>query len=117
MMNYFQLGFGYVGSIVTIVSENKATHKASVELEAAIQKVMEALDAIEVEHLHAYAWPDGSLYRFIRTEMGEQELCTKINEALGEGLCIEDVYVQSPEKDPYKGNCNTLEEYFERNKK
>ena len=112
LMNYFHFEFNYDGSIVNIVSDNDATHKASADLSAASNKAKEALNNLNIENLHAYAWPDGSLYRFVRTEMEENELWKAVNQALPEGVRISRIYSASADDDPHKMNCKTLEEYF-----
>jgi len=114
-MNYFSAEFGYSGSVVNIVSENEATKRADADLTKAIQEVEGALDRAGVEHLHAYAWPDGSLYRFIRTELDWPELHDKISAELGENLNLLSVYNKNPSDNPYKFGCPTLKDYFEKN--
>ena len=54
----------------------------------------EALDASGLEFQHQYAFPDGSLYKYVRTTRTPEEVLEVVNEALAEiGAIAKDMKV------------------------
>jgi hypothetical protein len=52
--------------------------------------VCQILDRMGVQHLHAYSWPDGSLYRYVRTKWTKEEflsggMCDDVRKLIHDG--------------------------------
>ena len=45
--------------------------------------VCQILDLMGVQHIHSYSWPDGSLYRYVRTKWTKEEFLGKFAEVSG----------------------------------
>lgn len=75
-MKYYLVQFGY-NSTVTVsnpLDDDPATDQASKELYAA-DKLVEGIAAKNnLEIIHGYSWPDGSLYKYLKSELGEEEI-------------------------------------------
>lgn len=118
-MTYYNVGFKYVGPRVNILGDDDdpATLAADKALREAEKMLSDALAAADIDFRHAYAWPDGSLYKFVRTERSQTDLISDIELALkphaarigiGEVLAIDSAH------DPQKSDVRTVAEYFEK---
>lgn len=78
--NYYSVAFKYKHAIRGVsggwihISYFVDERKESDRLSAALDKVCNALDALNLDHRHEYCWPDGSLLRYIKTDFGIIEL-------------------------------------------
>lgn len=92
-MNYFSVSFLYRAAqrgvsvpglhISFSVDEEAETEK----LFAAEKKVKTLLDKENLEFRHEYSYPDGSLYRFVRSELSQNELEDKLKALLPDIPC------------------------------
>ena len=113
-MAYFIVEFSYTGPRVNIISDNKATDDASDALIAADQLVMDKLQLEQgIQCKHAYSWPDGSLYKYVKTDLEQEQLTQLLNRVFeGSGIQVTSVAANQPGDDPMKHGCRTLDEYF-----
>lgn len=91
-------------------------------LQAAEAVVERTLKALGLNYKHAYSFPDGSLYKYVKSDLGHTELCQLVIDALaGSDVCVSTVFDELPESNPHKlvrrngewVEFKTLEEYFE----
>jgi len=66
-MHYYQLSFYYPGPTVNIPSDSECSRDASQANFDADDAISLRVKTAKLEMRHAYAWPDGSLYKYIRT--------------------------------------------------
>jgi len=63
-IHYYMLSFGYAGPTSNVnISEEASTACAD-----ALEKVEKQAKIAELDIRHAYVWPDGSLYKYLRTD-------------------------------------------------
>ena len=68
-MKYYDIEFGYYpGPYCGNPGPDRLSHDASAANIAADELVEQAAEANGIEMMHAYSWPDGSLYKYIRTD-------------------------------------------------
>jgi hypothetical protein len=60
-MRYFNISFGYRGP-----KSNFGTPDSDRALDSAIKELKKLLKDANIDSIHEYAWPDGSLYRILR---------------------------------------------------
>ena len=60
-MRYFNMSFSYQGP-----KSNLGTANSDRALDSAIKELKKLLKNANIDSIHEYAWPDGSLYRIIR---------------------------------------------------
>lgn len=114
--NYFQLEFDYPGPYGDI--EDEAANAAIGKAEREWVRIVKAMPDSGTKFLHAYCFPDGSFYKFVRTDKSETELKEYLRKHLeGSDLCLQKIYIEDPTDDPYKVGCDTLKEYFDKNEK
>lgn len=65
-MKYFVLDFRYEG-----LKSNFGDHDSSVALSNAIKKVENTLKNTTMSFTHSYAWPDGSLFYYVKADSKE----------------------------------------------
>jgi hypothetical protein len=126
-MAYFDVSFDYPHtcacksgegwSILYHVDEKKANQqliKAEKIVEAALKKT-------KLNFKHAYCYPDGSLYKYVKTDLTEERLRQVLTNALqGTKVGVGFIYKECPLSDPFKVKkvggqfvkCRTLWEYF-----
>lgn len=68
-MRVLSVGFYYPGK-----RSNVASEEASEDLKKAEEYVMNTFNAKGIKCVHQYAWTDGSLYKFIATDLSENEI-------------------------------------------
>ena len=93
-----------------------AGSESSIQCVEANESVERAMDDLGIEWRHAYTFPDGSLYKYARTEMSDAELQLKLDAALLEKeIRVNGIYTYAdPESvDPHKLNKSSLKELFE----
>jgi hypothetical protein len=121
-MNYYDVGFYYPGQLQNIPLDTET--QADRDLIAAEKFVEEKLFKSDLTYAHAYSWPDGSLYKYIASELDQGELRNKLRSIFGDGqdpphISVENIYKSEPTEDPHKFNqatginYNTLQEYME----
>lgn len=106
-MYYYQIEFDYYSS-----SFHTDSREAEEDLYIAEKEVNRILKETKVLFKHAYCWPDGSLYKFVKCTKEELE---KVKDAFNNqsDICrIRNIREQEPTTNPYKHGCSTLEEYF-----
>lgn len=109
-MNYYDLDFYYPGPYGD--PEDKEANQALQDAKKIISKIADQL-APEISILHAYSWPDGSLFKYARAEE-HIDIQTRMNQILqGTGLTVR-VRRANSNTDPHKLDCKTLVEYFEK---
>jgi hypothetical protein len=69
MANYFNVSFSYQGPTVNIIGEDEFSDRASDAVQKADHIVTDKLKGAGVKFKHAYAWPDGSLYKYVMTDL------------------------------------------------
>jgi len=67
-MKIWQVSFYYPGPYCGNPDDSEESLAASDRCFAAESIIRKALDSQGLTHTHAYAWPDGSLYRFVLTQ-------------------------------------------------
>lgn len=114
-MNYYLLDVGYRGVVANLSSiESECGKQADKDLQAAIERLEILLDNARVEWKHAYAWPDGSLYVYIKDERDRLSLRDHLSIAFNDdNLAIRHLSPEQPDTKVFKANCETLEEYFD----
>lgn len=97
---------------------------ACMDADLYVENVLERIEEIaNIRFLHAYSWPDGSLYKYAKSavalDMSTFEMIwdevTKGDEHMAGR--VRAMTESSPNADPYKYNANTLEQYFKRHEK
>lgn len=97
-----------------------AGSESSIQCVEANEDVEKAMDSLGIEWRHAYTFPDGSLYKYARTEMSDAELQLKLDAVLsGKNIRVNGIYVYADPEDvnPHKfnerGPVRSLKELFE----
>ena len=113
-MNYFILEFDYPGPRVNSPGDDDVSRAASIALENAIKYAEYLLGQGNIKNKHAYAWTDGSLYRYLESPKQNAELWQDLlNLFKGQKIVsILTLHDQDKNKDPFKASCKTLEEYM-----
>jgi hypothetical protein len=112
-MQYYQISFNYRGPYDGYCV-SKAANRA---LSAAYDEADELLGLLRLRRKHAYSWPDGSLYFFVKTPLPQWELQVALDRRLRAFepkhiTAIEQIYIESPTKDPQKAYHRTLRSYL-----
>jgi len=114
MARYFNVSFSYQGPCVNIIGEDEASNRASDACQKADHIVTDTLKGASVRFKHAYAWPDGSLYKYVMTDLDQPELRQQLNKLFENSeVSISTIYESKPEDDPWKCGIKTVAEYFE----
>lgn len=77
--------------------------------------VEDTLAQAGVKFKHSYCWPDGSLYKFIETELEEKDLYTALSK-LFENTRVyisAKMFKKEPSDDPHKCGYSTLHNYMQ----
>jgi len=101
--------FYYPGPYCGVSCEGEAENK---RLHSAEEYVEEQLRNHDIKFRHAYSWPDGSLYKYIQSDLELSALREQLLKFLGVGevrLCQLDV--TDPQEKPWKYNRRTRQEY------
>lgn len=116
-MTYYQVQIFYT-------SKPRATlEEASMHLGIIEAQVEKTLDESGLVWRHAYSWPDGSCYKWVKSDMDVGKLYPKMLETFApiEGFVDVSITEDDPLSDPYKMkrvgeqfvDVKTLQEYFE----
>lgn len=106
-MAFFLISFSYGGP-----KSNFGTGRSDETLVAANREVEKALESSGYPFLHGYAWPDGTLNKYIKSADLNYVIIDKVNKLLPEGIKVSSVVSISPNHDPGKAGCKTVREYF-----
>ena len=101
-MRYVQIEFYYY---CPDPHEWLAGSESSVKCIEANEAVEKAMTDLEIEWRHAYTFPDGSLYKYVRTKLSDVDLECAINTALMDtGINVNHIYAytDTDPDDPYK---------------
>ena len=110
-MNYYHIEFFYPGPYVGFPGDDEESIAASRVNHRADDKVAEAANKIGVEMVHAYAWPDGSLYKFFRCNLEINDLRQALNKELKkDDMAVAGIWVENAEKEHWN---KTLKECFD----
>lgn len=108
-MNYFTVEFYYQGPFANF--PDSTTHPEMQRLSAAESKAELGLVLNKIQFKHAYSWPDGSLYKYIRTELSEEEMLKKLKDIFNTPeLGITKLYHEDSKEQTSSGD--TLEQRF-----
>lgn len=86
MLRYYHVGFSYPGpkgnvpGAIVDGAEVAGPHDKA--LYSAMKIIMEAAAGASIEMIHAYAWPDGSCYKFIRSPLEAETLQQRLDALL-----------------------------------
>lgn len=121
---FLQLEFWYDG--LKGDEESKECNAALIAAEEHTDLLSQRLETFYFHLKHAYSWPDGSLYKYLKVDAlpNESNEDTKkrvyhflkdiLQEmGLSDHLRVEKIYDAKPEDNPSKAGCKTLDEYFE----
>lgn len=113
-MNYFSIEFHYSGPKGMGADESfndSPIHKALADAEIhVVTKLAEA----GIDWRHEYSWPDGSLYKFVRSNLPREELLESLRKLINkDDVNVASVTEISPNKDPLKHDFSTVKSYFE----
>lgn len=109
-MKYYMIDFDYDWPSCGIIPDKEsslANRKADIKVNAAAKR-------LGINMLHAYSWPDGSLYKYIKTELSADEVRMALDSQLYDsGVSVNSITERSGDEDPYKAYSKTLKEYFD----
>lgn len=126
-MPYYDVAFGYTdscqcdsgeGVTITYYVDGDKANKQLMEADSTVEKLLKEAG---VNSKHAYGYPDGSLYKYIKTDLDEEQLRQTLEKIFqGTDIRISQIYKSCPLEKPYKsrlvnGKCvevKTLMEYF-----
>lgn len=111
-MNYYSVAFRYDGRTEVICgSDENASHA----LDKACSEVETALSEANICSKHQYAWTDGSLYRYVKSDLNLEKVSVMLRQIFHTPeLCILSVDEVDPSSNPWKVGCKTVEEFFNR---
>lgn len=102
----YQISMSYRSDFTcNIPSDSQACQKATAANFEASDELCQILDRLGLIHAHAYAWVDGSLYRYVEFEGEDFELQKLVDQAVtdkGRLTGIDRVYKETPVKYLYK---------------
>lgn len=112
-MNYYHISFNYKGPRGGIAPGPRSEEA----LTGACGEVGACLTRLGLEHEPSYAWPDGSLYEYVRSDKFFLEVMEMIDKdllehAAGVRVDVEGTGQMSPDDNPWKVGYKTVEEYF-----
>lgn len=110
MLNYYLLDFFYKGPF----SNSGVGGGASRALVTAEKAVVKTLARGGFDFRHAYSWPDGSLYFYLRTDLSGKEVEGQLEAAfpIESNVHVAKVHDALATENPHKHPCATLEDYF-----
>lgn len=126
-MPYFDVAFGYnnycqcdhgKGLTITYYIDEDKANKQLVSAERIVEKLLKEAG---ITFKHAYSYPDGSLYKYIKTDLDEGQLRQTLERIFqGAEVHVNQIYKSCPMENPYKfrkvdEKCvevKTLMEYF-----
>jgi len=115
-MSYYSVSFGYRGPTSNFPTEKPdgSRSDASLALSNADAVCEAALKELELEFLHAYAWTDGSLYKYVKDPRSKEELHRLLASVLSdsENTWVSRIDEVAPTSNPWKGGVKTVGEYF-----
>lgn len=117
MSRYFHVSFFYAG-----LKGNECIRECNDALCAAdknVKKLKAALAAKGIQMKHAYSWPDGSYYMYLRTP--KKTTTVDVNLLLEfhlaklriTDLSVEKVLLADGRRNPHKYNCRTLKQFMD----
>ncbi len=108
---YYTASFRYKGP-----RSNSATSDAAEKaLDDAVKIVNDTLNSLDLKHAHQYCWPDGSLYKYIRSDLDVEALKKKLTNAFDNivsNVRLDILVLADPNEDPAKCDYKTLAEYM-----
>ena len=111
-MPFYSVAFGYDGPTEVICSDETAAARA---LDKACSKVEQSLSEANICSKHQYAWTDGSLYRYVKSDLNNAGLRVALRQIFPTPeLCVLSVDEVDPNSNPWKVGCKTVEEFFNR---
>lgn len=110
-MDYYSISFHYAGPKASGPLANDHGREASKHLWDLIDDLQGALKEAGIEHINEYAWPDGSLYQYVRVRAGT-DIKKVIHEAIDGKVDVKPIAFRSYPSDSQKsvGSEQTLEE-------
>ena len=125
-MNYFMVSFKYPGPYSNFPGVNQLADLASEVAEITASKLLDMImvrmdDSGTItyngQHLHAYGWTDGSLYKYVRTTLSQSSLTKELNNCFKylTTLSLDEITKIDSNSDPNKTGCKKLEQYFQNN--
>ena len=107
---YYDVSFIYPGPTSNSIDDTFDESMANLD---AGRIVMNAGKTLQLNMKHAYGWPDGSLWKFIKTDLSIDTIRDSLNLALEDNNISVGVIVEKdPASDPWKAGSKTLEDYF-----
>lgn len=112
-VNYFSISFAYKGRKCNFPIDED--HDPSLKLLAAEKAVEKLFETLKIDFLHEYSWPDGSLYKYVRTELDSETLKSKLCSQLSNYPELVSIYINevNPNTNPWKHGYSTVKKYFE----
>lgn len=111
-MNILSLRFEYDGPKDGNPDDSEESMAAQKALSSAEKIVEEALTSLDLNWKHQYCWPDGSLLKWVKTDLDEKELQALLTATLPDDVQISNIRIDDPECNPHKCGCDTLREYM-----
>lgn len=118
-MTIFSLNFSYAGVYCGVVPSDEDEAQENLDHLNAEKQVKKIGETLGYKVAHQYGWPDGSLYKWVRTDKTQREVTGEwnklISEQIDEGGLLRGVTVteDDPNSDPWKSGCKTLAEYMD----
>ena len=113
-MSYYSVSFSYptLRYDMDCVPEGEVS-ESSKALSKYDTLVEDTLKAGGYNVKHSYCWPDGSLYKYIESGLGKDELKKQLNKLFDETrIYVSDISERSPGDNPGKCHHSTLESYM-----
>lgn len=105
---YYSVEFFYPGPYKGCECKKSALACAKADIKAS-----KTLDALSLRHRSQYSFPDGSLYRYVVSEMGAEKLKEYIQSKLPRALKVVSVTRELAGKAAFSNPGITLEEYMD----
>ena len=116
--NYYSISFSYPGPFFNHGYSGGEDGDPPSKISAAEEEIDKLAIQIlpEIEIKHEYSFPDGSLYKYAKSELDALDFITRLEDKIiSMGLSL--IKIQQCNEipatsDPWKHNCKTVEEYF-----
>lgn len=108
-MNYFSIEFLIPGPYSNFPGINPEIDELAINGEQFVESI---LANSGVEFLHEYSWPDGSCYKYVRSELTPEQLKKHLNlHFIPSTYSVGSVNKISENQKPYKANPSTYKEF------
>lgn len=99
--NYYTIEFLYPGPRVRILGDNDEGTNVACQALINACKIVENILKQKFEFIHAYSWPDGSLYYTVKTELPKEDLQIILEDLFkNTDICVSTVYIE-PDEDTW----------------